>query len=159
MSHEDLRDCIDPIRTPAERQISALQRYISKMRDGYDATAVRNFMAYKAKMEAEVARLTDERLAVERRCHTLKRHLDAIAEALGQPIEHDARKYFKAYQPDQLAGMVRELRDRLTLIMGVNQEIGTKLLDHSELVNAHEDQIAALAEQLAAARAADREGE
>ncbi len=68
MSHEDLRDCIDPIRTPAEQQISALQREVARL-----TTQAQHLAELHARMVRELVSDRD----------TLKRHLDAIAEALG----------------------------------------------------------------------------
>ncbi len=146
MSHEDLMDCIDPIRTPAEQQISALQREIASLKarlvEYPDRATLTETLAAS---RAEVARLTDERLAVERRCHTLKRHLDAIAEALhphkpkSEYTELGMEDDLPAYQPDQLAGMVRELQEQK---LKAERHAGSLFLEREEA-----------REQLAAARA------
>ncbi len=140
MSHEDLMDCIDPIRTPAERQISALQREVTRLtaeREDAKERIVQLEDEYKYTRATIREGLTDEQnlahpvtrekvLFIRQQRDALKRHLDAIAEALGQPIEHDARKYFKEYLPDQLAEMVTAIkRERETLRQALVQMLAS----------------------------------
>ncbi len=86
-----------PTVSERDEQISALQREVARL-----TTQAQHLAELHARMVRELVSDRD----------TLKRYLGAIAEALGQPIEHDARKYFKEYLPDQLAEMVTALIKR-----------------------------------------------
>ncbi len=150
MSHEDLRDCIDPIRTPAEQQISALKREVARLHKAWQLCTNE-----RDKFQTEVARLTEWRSSIrglivaliaespdwdhawagdregwgfnfqwikwahtrakaaEQGRDTLKRHLDAIAEALGLD---------KAYLPDQLPEMVTALKRENKALRGAIKE-------------------------------------
>lgn len=95
----------------------------SPLSNGHIAEIVRYQAQRIAELEAQLTDSEDRKemlMMSETTVREQKRHLDAISEALGQPKLHKSERTemgleddLPPYQPDQLAGMVRELREKL----------------------------------------------
>ncbi len=81
---------------------ATIQVKLDESRREYDRVYTAAQIAWKFRDERNEAR--EERLAAEQQNDTLKRHLDAIAAALGLDKA--------TYQPDQLPGMVTAIKTR-----------------------------------------------